>query len=78
MSRGMPSSFLCRLQRRMFVFSGIALMLAGGVFLFSAFASGFGRERELLCPTGLGAPGAGGRGFTGEGEVDVSDGERAS
>jgi uncharacterized protein len=57
MSRGRPSIFLCRLQRRICVFSGIALLLAGGVFLF--VASGLGRDREPPCEDGPGARGAG-------------------
>jgi uncharacterized protein len=54
MSRERASPFLVRLERRMFVFSGAALMLAGCVFLFSAAGGSFGQEQEPLCPTGLG------------------------
>jgi uncharacterized protein len=59
MSRERASPFLVRLERRMFVFSGLALMLVGCVFLFSAVASGFERERELLCEVGPSVPGTG-------------------
>ncbi|HUZ91938.1 MAG TPA: DUF192 domain-containing protein [Methylocella sp.] len=52
-----PPSFLCRMEKRLFVVLGFGLLLAGGVLVWSAAGVGFGKDGREVC-----APGAEGAG----------------